>query len=819
MSLISAHTPAKANHYQLSPFSSQLATLIICAISLILAAGAVAKDRQPFATANLTTKHLIPGERAYLFLSVQNGRLQSRPATPQVDGLAINFQHVGTQTSGGFGGFTTTHYLVYTISAVEPGDYTLPPFQLQSTGQVLATPSINFTVHDGSELVSFPTPADGPAILAGMFLDKDELYQGEYSPLTFKLYKPSSLRMAALEPPTGEKQNCAAWRFSQSRQSEISELIYDNERYNTIEFHTNVQGIQPGKATFGPSELKVITRHRYRDGRGFLRSTEVTNEYALDPLEFTVLPLPAGAPDGFSGAVGRFSIETSTPKQVYNSDATVAVDIIVSGEGNLDSIKCPEQLDGESWNVIDSSRTQRNQERRQLDGHSQFRQLMRPLELVKSIPAYQLHYFDPETKNYHTALAPEIPISLLGEAPQIVVPTGDLSTPASELRDILSISASAPLIIQPRWWWNIAPLLVVLVLAAGIAARKYQQYQLNQSEARALQKNMRQLGKLNKQAELYREAARIIETKVDAKQLAEEANQELAEIIQQRDLLCFQLEQEDQPVDAAKKGQIIKTINRAIQRGLIAGAILFAFGISQPQLQASENTIDTSYQEKQFNQALETAKQQLAETNKPAELASLYYKIGNIHYRLEQPAQAALAWRRALHIAPNYREARHNLKYLEHQQEAIVPSHHAFTNELTRLTPQVYLALTIAMVWLTAIAAFIRFAYRPGGWKTNTCLALMILCPSIAVAAAASYHYFPDDHQLARYSEQAILADTASLFSQPFAQSARTQIDAPAASLVKIITQRGEWNYVELANGEIGWIPADQLLMLESTSN
>ncbi len=77
----------------------------------------------------------------------------------------------------------------------------------------------------------------------------------------------------------------------------------------------------------------------------------------------------------------------------------ITVDLVVSGSGNLDTLRPPKLENADGWKIYGTTTDQRGDERRQLSGSVVFHQSLRPLEMKSEIPPFRLVYFDPEGRD------------------------------------------------------------------------------------------------------------------------------------------------------------------------------------------------------------------------------------------------------------------------------------------------------------------------------------------------------------------------------------------------------------------------------------
>ena len=80
-----------------------------------------------YAEAYISSNHLVPGEQAALWVSVQGGQPDDRPQAPEVEGVAINFAQAITRLDTNQ---NLTQAFIYRVSAPNPGKYTIPSVRL-----------------------------------------------------------------------------------------------------------------------------------------------------------------------------------------------------------------------------------------------------------------------------------------------------------------------------------------------------------------------------------------------------------------------------------------------------------------------------------------------------------------------------------------------------------------------------------------------------------------------------------------------------------------------------------------------------------------
>jgi hypothetical protein len=233
-----------------------------------------------------------------------------------------------------------------------------------------------------------------------------------------------------------------------------------------------------------------------------------------DSLTVNVQPLPAGAPDGFTGAVGQFDIDAWVESEQIPTRQPVTLFVRVAGAGNFATVSDPAtELEDNliDWQVFDSL-VSTNLDAG-LQGEKVFERMLLPKAAGDlAIPKITLTYFDPKRREYRQAITEELAVHV---APGIddttsapgSSPAGEqTSSPARETR--LSENAlatlrklSTNLISYPAYW--LASLLVpIAVLAVWLWIRHRRPsdtYTSTNRESSALQRALDEIARAQDQ--------------------------------------------------------------------------------------------------------------------------------------------------------------------------------------------------------------------------------------------------------------------------------------------------------------------------------
>ncbi|MGB2402601.1 MAG: BatD family protein, partial [Akkermansiaceae bacterium] len=561
----------------------------------------------------LSSKHLITGEQTYLKISIQNSNQGLRPSAPEIPNTAVNFSGNRVEIDGQR---RITRSFIYRIRPAKPGSYTVPPISFNGSRSQYSGKPLSFEVRDANELAKVSSGITGQDIRVGWFPEKTKLYAGEQCPLTLKIYVPSKLRPTSWGLPEAEKNNCLAWRFSGPTRDDLGEVVINNTAYISAPFKTTLSGISAGNASFGPTRMSIVSRQRSIDPRRGIRISDVPYKLTLPSIDFDIMPLPAGAPAGFKGAIGQFNIGVECKKASIKDTDTLEVLLRIQGEGNLENIQAPE-LNGTGWKVIDTSKVTRGGERRRSQGAVTFRQILRPVaaelsgKLPSNIPAYSMSVFNPDNQSYYTLSTAPIPINIsptldssVSSEPKITALVDPASLRPEQMKDILGFikhsvftpqqdTASLTRQLQPQpiqmlqSYWQLLPALICLSLITIPVLTKIKSSRQKPSTKASQRQALKDIASAEDRATFYRRAGRFIEQRLTV-------DDELKTILTERDQLCFSLKddsQDQEPISPQRKQEITDILKRHAKQSislLIASIIGLAL-IPSNQLQAAQN--------------------------------------------------------------------------------------------------------------------------------------------------------------------------------------------------------------------------------------
>lgn len=324
---------------------------------------------------------------------------------------------------------------IYTLQARQVGSFVIPPAQVTYKGKTYTSSPIRVQVVKGTgKRQTRPTPTPGQSISPqdleqlekNLFIlakpDRKQAYVGQQVEVTYTLYTRYNLqnvRYGHLPTFTG----FWAETLFDARRLDLHRTVVDGRAFNAAVLK-RVALFPTSAGEHKLEQLEVICDVPVRsqqqnpfDLNGFFnfdpfgQTRQVTVRSA--DLEIDALPLPAGAPSGFGGAVGQYRISAQAIPTTVQAGDPISLKVVVSGTGNLSSVPEPVRPRKTGMQFYDPQISLKKQNQGDLvGGRKTFDYVVIPQHAGKQeIPSFRLPYFDPEKKAY--ASVQTEPISLV----------------------------------------------------------------------------------------------------------------------------------------------------------------------------------------------------------------------------------------------------------------------------------------------------------------------------------------------------------------------------------------------------------------------
>lgn len=334
-------------------------------------------------------------------------------------------------------------------------------------------------------------PAQRPAAAAGeqIFIkaepDRRSAYPGEQINLSIKFYTSVPLSSNPQYVPPSFR-NLIAEDLPPVRNGETE---INGVRYAYSEIKTALFALSPGPAEIKP--MTVVAQVPANDpvdpfDPNFFQNLMAmsgaqgkTQEFTTEPIKLDIKPLPDGAPAGFAGAVGNYTVAAAADRSEARTGEAVNFSITITGAGNLKAVTAPKLPDLPDFKVFDTmSSLDVRKEGDVISGKKTFTYVLVPRsEGRRTVPPVKFSYFDPKAGAYRETAT--LPVVLLVEkgadtgksvfydpaAKQAPVTAG-----AADIAYVRDLAAAAPALPRlaaavnglPRWA-HLPPALLLLL--------------------------------------------------------------------------------------------------------------------------------------------------------------------------------------------------------------------------------------------------------------------------------------------------------------------------------------------------------------------
>ena len=762
----------------------------------------------------ISSGFLARGEQAVFEIRVEGQEPDEMPQVPRVEGVDI--EAIGYGRPQMYPGRRIESSFRFLVSSYEVGIHIIPGVEVLVNGAKFMTEPVRIEIFDPGDLV-WSEAASEPAEIGDTVryasiirIPQRKFFENQAFESEIKIYVPRDIARSVADwgVPEFERKGLAVWRYEPSDPPGAANLL--GQPYVSLSYKTTMTALAAGEVEIGPATVRLIYVKTVFDR--FAQRMQLQATLDIPRLGFEVSPLPAGAPEGFDNAVGNFTIATAIKETDVTEGEPIALDVIVSGAGNLDNLRSPEMSDASGWKVYDATPNQRGEERRELSGTVVFSQFIRPLEMKAGVPPFRLVFFDPDTEKYETVTTELIQLAMSpakGSAGfQASGPPQALPLPVERMSDILGLIDTSDLLAPagkrlPPWFLHAMAAVLSLALIARALWIRYGHLFERDEAKRALKRDLEALSRAASGDGLafLRAAGGFAERW----QLVDK-NDEVRDMLDERDRLCFREAKSDVPVPKGRREKILRSLRRAA-----LGLLLFTL----MPISVEGGEVSTKAKEAYDSARFEEAARLWLEAGSYADLsADTLYNIGNAAYRMGAPGQAALYYRRALARDSAHGEARQNLRFIERKYGAITVERPAYQYVIARIPLSAWKNGLWTGAWMVVLGLLLFPATRPGSrWRVVGVVGF-VLGPLMMSMGALGWRYFPDDAGFAPIARQAVVTGEKVVLHTDAARTSPEVIDAPPGSIAEVIRRSGDWAYVAFATKTRGWVLIDSIEMV-----
>ena len=634
---------------------------------------------------------------------------------------------------------------------------------------------------------------------------------------------------------------------------------------------------QTGTLVIEPAEMVCLVNVRrelrssnpldifFQDDYQTLRKRVTSTSYKV-----RVSGLPGGAPAGFGGGVGNFTLSARLSKDSLKAHDAASLLVTVSGRGNVSLLEAPKIAFPPDFEVYDTKVTE-NVTAGGTQGSKTFEYPFIPRSHGDfTLGPVTYSYYDTGTRSYQTLQSQPLELSVArgegGESVQTVstTPTASLRKGVKDLgTDIRFVATRQPRLVEEGhfflgsgWFWTLFLLLAAATAGTYFAVRGYAARRAdvvgekNRRATKMARARLKQAGeflsknlytafyeelhkallgfisdKLNMdQADLNKDniaqallAGGVPQDQTDAftglldacefARYAPDAGHEAMDAHYQEALKVIS------SIDAKMKHKSVtpsRTLSVLIF--LLSGTLAFSIPIRAAEATVSDKQLweeaTAAYQEGRWSDAI-AAYEAILATGRTA--PELQYNLGNAWFKAGEPARAILCYERALKLDPSYDDARYNLEFAREQTQDRIDVVPEFIIERWGRSACYLLDSDTWTVLFFVFGILFAGLLLTFLLSARTSWKRVGFYGGIVVLLLALLCLDFAHWQLADYRKAdsaIVMRPVCSAKSSPSEASAKDLFVLHEGTKVKILDEVGGWKNIELSDGRTGWVPA-----------
>lgn len=391
---------------------------------------------------------------------------------------------------------SATEYTYY-YKADKAGSFTIPAASVLADGKRYTTKAVSFTIHD---IADANTPAsqrpvdvddvdtqaagrrvNSDDVFVRIILSKSSAYEQEAIGCTIKLYTKYSISSFM---PTKQP----SFDGFLIQEVDLQPALNQTETYNGQNYMTAVLKkciIFPqksGKLTInsGNYDISVVQYENVNMGMFQVRQPrEAKIKVNSNSASIDITPLPQPQPEGFTGAVGKFEIDSRLVGNSFRTNDPATLIYTISGTGNIKYVKEPViDFPTEFEQYTPKSDIQASVQGNDVIGSMTVEYTFVPQSVGDfTIGSDKFVYFNPQARQYVTLTTPSYPVKVAkGVSAPVTTDQKDVENKNSDIRHIY-LGEKNPvkehrMVVLQSWYWVLYLLLIAVTVILIFANRR-----------------------------------------------------------------------------------------------------------------------------------------------------------------------------------------------------------------------------------------------------------------------------------------------------------------------------------------------------------
>jgi hypothetical protein len=291
-------------------------------------------------------------------------------------------------------------------------------------------------------------------------LPAGSVWAGEVFPLNYTLHSTRRYfyQLGSAEP----EWSPAPLSVEPWSKPEATETNVNNEQRLTITYNTRAYAKTPGSVALSPATQLVNLTTGAPSGFGlFARQSLDQFSITSQPASLTVRPLPAPAPAGFTGAVGKFTLESKVVPATAGIGEPITWTLTLDGTGNWPDISgLPSRSVSKDFRLVQPQAKRTNKDNALFDASITEDIILIPTRAGSyTLGPVSVVVFNPSKGAYETLSSPAVTIQVadtpaaangLPSAPSAQAPTGSAGPSNGERAKLPAERSAAPAAAIPR---------------------------------------------------------------------------------------------------------------------------------------------------------------------------------------------------------------------------------------------------------------------------------------------------------------------------------------------------------------------------------
>lgn len=472
--------------------------------SLFILLGILLICQNMFAQVNFTVQpptRVFEGDRFPITFKLTNAE-GSDLNVSQINGCTLLYgpstsQRQSYQVVNGRATSSSSVEYTYYYKAGKAGQYTIPAASVIADGKRYTTKPVNFTIHESADrntpasqrpvdVDDVDTQAAGRRVnsddvFVRIILSKSSAYEQEAIGCTIKLYTKYSISSFM---PTKQPSFDGCLIQELDVQPSLNEMeTYNGQNYMTAVLKRCIIFPQKsGKLTInsGNYDISVVQYDNVNMGMFQVRQPrEAKIKVSSNTGTLNILPLPQPQPDGFTGAVGTFTIDSRLVGNSFRTNDPATLIYTIKGTGNIKYVKEPViDFPTEFEQYTPKSDIQAEVNGNDVSGSMTIEYTFVPQSVGDfSIGSDKFVYFNPQSKQYVTLTTPAYSIKVAkGVSAPTTTEQKDVENKNSDIRHIhlgdKHPSLTHTLVVTKSWYWFMYLGFLALTLGLVIVNRR-----------------------------------------------------------------------------------------------------------------------------------------------------------------------------------------------------------------------------------------------------------------------------------------------------------------------------------------------------------